>query len=71
MSNGLSAVLEFSTGDVCAMTEIAAMWVIATIMPITASGDADFTSEQKRACMVRIFNALAPPGNSDYGRAQP
>jgi hypothetical protein len=46
------------------------MWVIATIMPITASEDADFTSEQKRACMVRIFNALAPPGNSDYGRAQ-
>ena len=70
MSSGLSAILEFSTGDVCAMTEIVAMCVIATIMLNTAPEDADFTSEQKRTCMGGIFNALALPGNRDYGRAQ-
>ena len=52
------------------MTEIAAMCVIATIRLSVASADVDFTSERKRINMVRIFSALALPGNSDYGRAQ-
>jgi hypothetical protein len=44
--------------------------VITRITPSAASGDIDFTTEQKRTCMVRIFRVLALGGNSDYGRAQ-
>ena len=70
MSNGFSVMLEFCTGDVSAMTEIAAMCVIATIRPSAVSADVDFTSERKQRCMVRIFRALARSGNCDYDRTQ-
>jgi len=70
VSNGLSVILGFCTGDVCAMTEIAAMCVTATIRLSVASADVDFTSERKQKCMVRIFRALARSGNCDYDRTQ-